>query len=1015
MKQLFLIMLSTLAPVFSLVLKFNPTKKTERNYVIKNNLASRFKSTFQATRVQPFMVMDWSATKVRNTFIDFYVKKKEHSYVVSSPVVPLSDPTLLFANAGMNQFKPIFLGQLDPNSPFASLKRVVNSQKCIRAGGKHNDLEDVGKDTYHHTFFEMLGTWSFNGEYFKEESINWGWEILTKEYGLDPNRMYATYFEGDINEGLEPDYEARDFWLKLLPSERVLASGKKDNFWEMGDIGPCGPCSEIHYDRIGGRNAALLVNKDDPNVIEIWNHVFIQFNREADGTLKQLPNKHVDTGMGFERLVSILQDKSSNYDSDVFGPLFDNIQKVTGAPAYSRKLGEEDVDLKDTAYRIIADHARTLTFAISDGAVPSNEGRGYVLRRILRRAVRYGQQILGAEKGFFQKLVPTVIDSFEMIFPDLKNKQSFVQQIIKNEEDSFSLLLERGVKFFKEMQQEMGKTGTQIITGQQAFYLYDTLGFPLDLTQLMASEVGLVVDVLGFEKEMAAQKKRSRDAGKKKMLGDQGQIVLGAEQTAKLAQLGVSVTDDRMKYSMDIQPNATIRALFGINGFVENSWDSNAEAVGILLDSTSFYAEAGGQVADSGEIIVSNVAGGAPAVFDVQDVQSFAGYVLHIGFLKTGVLRTGDSVTLSVDYQRRRKIAPNHTMTHVMNFGLLKVLGPEVHQKGSLVNDEKLRFDFSHNKPMDPTEILKVEEIVSSFIDEKKVVYSQVVPLKKAQAINGLRAVFGEVYPDPVRVISVGSNVGNMIADPTNQCWEANSVEFCGGTHIQNSEEAGAFVIIEETAVAKGIRRLTGITGELAQSAKALGAQFQNDIDLLEKSTKPPEEIEKMIVSARLELDEATISASLKPVLRNKLEYLGKELMKKKKASSQASLDRALNKLENTLTGEQFKSNKAIVLEVEIGADTKAVKNVVGLVQKLKPEAPFMGFSCDFDSRKLLCFAIVPESAIKKGLKAGEWVATGLEVCGGRGGGRPNMAQGQAPDFDKKDDAIQSKELCFAV
>eukprot|EP00639_Heterosigma_akashiwo_P035540 CAMPEP_0194722734 /NCGR_PEP_ID=MMETSP0296-20130528/13810_1 /TAXON_ID=39354 /ORGANISM="Heterosigma akashiwo, Strain CCMP2393" /LENGTH=780 /DNA_ID=CAMNT_0039625847 /DNA_START=273 /DNA_END=2612 /DNA_ORIENTATION=+ len=762
---------------------------------------------------------EWSAPVVRQTFIDYFKDKKDHTFYQSSPVVPHSDPTLLFANAGMNQFKPIFLGQTDPSSPLAALKRAVNTQKCIRAGGKHNDLEDVGRDTYHHTFFEMLGTWSFNGDYFKDEAIAWAFEILTEEYGLDPARLYATYFGGDEGDGLAADLEARDFWLRHLPPERVLACGKADNFWEMGDVGPCGPCSELHYDRIGGgRDAAALVNADDPDVIEIWNLVFIQFNREEGGALRPLPNKHVDTGMGFERLVSILQDRSSNYDTDVFVPLFDAIQKVTGAPAYTGKLGAEDADLKDTAYRVLADHVRTLSFAIADGAVPSNEGRGYVLRRVLRRAVRFGQQLLGAERGFFQRLVPAVAAAFGDAFPELREQQAKVEAVIKEEEDAFSALLERGVKYFKEMEAELKAAGEARVPGDRAFFLYDTLGFPVDLTALMAEEVGLEVDQAGFEREMAEQKERSRAAGKRRAADGRGALALGAEETARLAAEGVAPTDDAAKYAWDAPLAAAVVGVFTHDGFVgeEGSSDGAGAAVGVLLDATSFYAEAGGQVADTGVITLTNADGTVAGVVDVEDAQAYAGYVLHVGTLREGAVAKGARATLEVDYGRRRRVAPNHTMTHVLNHALLQVLGEGVDQKGSLVDADKARFDFSHGRPVAPAELARVEALVNEAIAAARPVYNQVVPLEEARAISGLRAVFGEVYPDPVRVVSVGNEVGAMTADPANAAWAAASVEFCGGTHLANTAEACAFAIVEETGIAKGVRRVTCLTGEPA-------------------------------------------------------------------------------------------------------------------------------------------------------------------------------------------------------
>eukprot|EP00560_Eucampia_antarctica_P004332 CAMPEP_0197837928 /NCGR_PEP_ID=MMETSP1437-20131217/33824_1 /TAXON_ID=49252 ORGANISM="Eucampia antarctica, Strain CCMP1452" /NCGR_SAMPLE_ID=MMETSP1437 /ASSEMBLY_ACC=CAM_ASM_001096 /LENGTH=475 /DNA_ID=CAMNT_0043445399 /DNA_START=67 /DNA_END=1492 /DNA_ORIENTATION=+ len=420
----------------------------------------------------------WTTDKVRSTFVDFFVDKHGHNYVPSSAVAPMNDPTLLFTNAGMNQFKPIFLGQADPGTSMGKLKRAANSQKCIRAGGKHNDLDDVGRDTYHHTFFEMLGSWSF-GDYFKEEAVDWAWALLTEVYGIDPNRLYATYFQGDPEQGLEPDLDAKEYWLKYLPENRVIACDAKDNFWEMGETGPCGPCSEILYDRISDRDASETVEADNPDLIEIWNIVFVQYSRDEKG-LSSLPNKHIDTGMGLERLVSLLQGKSSNYDIDVFQPLFREIEKYSKVGNYTGRLLEEDVDNKDTAFRAIADHARTLSFAIADGAVPNNEGRGYVLRRVLRRATRYGQQVLKCEPGFFSKLIPVVVDTFGDSYPELIKQKDTIIEIVQEEEAAFSTMLGRGISFFSDLKVELNASDKKQVSGKKAFFLYDTLGFPID-------------------------------------------------------------------------------------------------------------------------------------------------------------------------------------------------------------------------------------------------------------------------------------------------------------------------------------------------------------------------------------------------------------------------------------------------------------------------------------------------------------------------------------------------------
>jgi len=562
----------------------------------------------------------------------------------------------------------------------------------------------------------------------------------------------------------------------------------------MGDTGPCGPCSELHYDRIGNRDASSLVNKDDPNVIEIWNLVFIQYNRDENG-LSLLPNQHVDTGMGLERLCSLLQDKDSNYDIDAFQPLFEAIESLSSVGSYEGKLGKDDVTLKDTAYRAVADHARTLTFALADGAVPDNEGRGYVLRRILRRATRYGQQILKCEPGFFAKLVPVVVDTFGEAYPELIKNQDNIIDIVKEEEQAFSTMLDRGIKYFDE---EI-KGESKVVSGDKAFFLYDTLGFPIDLTELMAEEADMTVDMDGFEAEMEGQKKRSREArlAAKGLTGERLELI--AEQTSWLADEGIDVTDDSSKYAWDEIVAANVKAIFTSDGFLKDGESAKeGSTIGLVLDSSSFYAEAGGQDADLGTITFD----GGELV--VNDVQVYGGYILHSGVISEGSISVGSTVKCEVDYDRRRDVAPNHSMTHVLNAALREVLGEGCDQRGSQCNDEKLRFDFSHKKAMSAAQLKDTEVYVRDTIEKSIPVTAEVMPLDDAKAIPGVRAMFGEVYPDPVRVVKVGDDC---------------SVEFCGGTHIANTAEAEAFVLTEETAVAKGIRRITALTRDAAKKA----------------------------------------------------------------------------------------------------------------------------------------------------------------------------------------------------
>ena len=660
--------------------------------------------------------------------------------VSSSSVVPLADPTLLFTNAGMNQYKSIFLGTVDPSSSFATLKRAVNTQKCIRAGGKHNDLDDVGKDSYHHTFFEMLGNWSF-GDYFKTEAITWSWELLTKVYKLDPDRLYVTYFEG--GGGVEADLEAKEIWKSVgVKEDHILGGNMKDNFWEMGDQGPCGPCSEIHYDRIGGRNAAHLVNQDDPNVLEIWNNVFIQYNRESDKSLRPLPSKHVDTGMGYERLVSVLQDKTSNYDTDVFSPLFARIQEVTGARPYTDKYGDDDKDGIDTAYRVIADHVRTLTFAISDGGYPSNVGRGYVVRRVLRRGARYARKYFGTEIGdFFSKLIPTLVAQMGDMFPEIRKKENEVKEILNEEELSFAKTLDRGEAQFESYAKKSQSSNTKSLHGADVWRLYDTFGFPVDLTRLMAEERGLSIDDNEFEDARLKAKEASK--GEKKAGSDL--IKLDVHHINQLGLMPkVSKTDDKAKFGRE-NIKSNIRAIFHARQFVDNTKSiPQGDQIGLVLSKTNFYAEQGGQENDTGKIIIDG-----QAELSVENVQIYGGYALHTGYMKYGQFSVSDEVICEYSEERRWPIRNNHTGTHILNFGLREVLGDGINQKGSLVAQEKLRFDFSHNSAISDADLQKIEDECTRYIRQNCGVFTKDVPLSTAQEITGVRAVFGETYPDP--------------------------------------------------------------------------------------------------------------------------------------------------------------------------------------------------------------------------------------------------------------------------
>jgi len=1297
-----------------------------------------------------------SASEIRQQFIDFFMDKCGHTFVPSSPCVPHDDPTLMFANAGMNQFKPIFLGQQQPDvDKWPGVKpgmatRAANSQKCIRAGGKHNDLDDVGHDTYHHTFFEMLGNWSF-GDYFKKEAIAWAWELLTDVWGVDGSRLHATYFEGDADEGLEPDTEARDLWLQILPPERVHPGNKKDNFWEMGDTGPCGPCSELHIDLTPDKSGAALVNGDDARVIEIWNLVFIQFNRSADG-LSPLPAKHVDTGMGFERIASVLQGMDanrlgqfSNYDTDVFTPIFSAIKNVTGADQYqglledqleladqsdssdqsrarkeavtvtqpgpsgkartpestnknrsdgpipdayfitfhtygtwlhgtdrgsvdaihnehgtpfnsedaareeraaldmkgeavtlnkdqiaivdktvrevcnhrgwqlhecnvrtnhvhvvinadaapervmndlkayaTRRLVEANafppdtkawtrhgstrylwnenevgracdyvregqgaslVDvgstsaaghaarprdaqrlplpdgrgsdrqqaasdsgdsitreavMRDVTYRVIADHIRTLTFALTDGAVPSNDGRGYVLRRILRRAVRYGRQFFDMHEPFLYKLVPVVVDTMAEAFPELKTAHGgknveHVSEIVRDEEASFGKTLDRGIALFNEaaepllklqravadylellnsinesnldqfsgdaclkhsevviniareigyqtelsplkqfaasgytlseyhntqdiesLKKELSRVRKEgqpclesiMLSGRDAFRLHDTFGFPIDLTELMASELGLAVDIAEYKRLMDEARDKAR-AGS----SSQG-LILPDEATN-------NDTDDSSKYNDPLSP---VEANY--LGGVATSVDGLS---GMVFDRTCFYGEQGGQVGDIGHIEFPQ--GTINIVRTVREKNA----VIHLYNVRnleqlSGELNHGDQARLSVDVNHRRPIMSNHTATHVLNWALREVLGDHVQQKGSLVDAEKTRFDLSHNAAISDDELARIEKLVNDQIDEELPVHTKVVDQKAAREVNTLRAVFGEKYPDQVRVVSVGVPVDELLADPKNAEWMKYSVEFCGGTHVTSTKSINAFRLIEESAVSKGIRRVVGVTGERAAAADKAAVDLAREIDEALKladiaaanatneasqkdSGEHPhaegqsvDEIEKLAASLNQSINETELPVLAKAKLRGQLGGLAERLKEAKKAQAKASAADIMGQLDEILAAAQTIGDMKLCT-ANLG--TAPVDQMRSAADSLRDRAgsSVVLLAAENDGRVVL-LAAVTKDLVGKGIKAGDLIKEVAPVVGGKGGGRPDMAQGGGSDASKIDDAL---------
>ncbi|CAH8871047.1 unnamed protein product [Trichobilharzia szidati] len=967
-----------------------------------------------------------TARDLRQQFFDFF-KSKGHVYVHSSSTIPHNDPTLLFANAGMNQYKSIFQGTVDPNSELGRLKRAYNSQKCIRAGGKHNDLDDVGRDVYHHTFFEMLGNWSF-GDYFKKEACEWAWELLTKVWKIPGDRLYVTYFGGNNTLNLPPDEEAREIWISLgLPKSRVLPFGMKENFWEMGETGPCGPCSEIHYDRIGNRDAAHLVNQDDPDVLEIWNLVFIQFNREDGGSLRPLPSKHVDTGMGFERTLSVIQGKRSNYDTDLFTPLFKAIEEGTGVRPYTGKVGADDTDGIDMAYRVLADHARVLTVALSDGGRAQNTGRGYVLRRILRRAVRFAVEVLNAKPGFLSSLVDIVIQTLGDAFPEVTRDPDTVKELINEEEQQFLVTLKRGQRLLNRVigDLKVSTNNSATLSGEVAWRLYDTYGFPLDLTQLIAEEHHLKVDLEGYEKAKEEAQARSQTgtcAG--------GLVVdLDVHALAELKNKGVPLTDDSEKfnYTSDSEGNyvfpdaeATVLAIRNENDFVESA-TLNGQMCGIVLDRTLFYAESGGQLYDHGFITSCT---DETTELSIVDVRCRGGYILHIGTLQ-GELKVGSKVRLSLDAVRRTGLMRNHTGTHVLNFALRELV-EESDQKGSLVAPDRLRFDFTSKRGMTRDELSKAEEICHAMITKNLEVYSSDVSLSYAKTIQGVRAVFGEVYPDPVRVVSIGVPVTTLVAHPEKGLGKTTSVEFCGGTHVLNTKHIGDLVIVSEEAIAKGIRRIVALTGHEAERAQKESTRLEKEVNEMVKSvsllisqgqgTNESDyfRVSRQMIDLTEHVARAIISQHCRELLREKLQEAKKLLDARDKASKTAVASKVMEEA-RSLCETLANSPKDFIIHVfDAQSNTKALNSALKEIEKLCPNKAVMAFSSDRVSNKLICLSQVPKVLVSRGLKANEWVSSVSKAMDGKGGGKETSAQAVGNRIDAVGEVIQLADA-FAV
>ncbi|CDZ98125.1 alanine-trna ligase [Phaffia rhodozyma] len=938
----------------------------------------------------------WPAKKVRDTFIQFFEKDHDHTFWKSASVIPFEDPTLLFVNAGMNQYKSIFLGTADTSSALGKLTRAVNSQKCIRAGGKHNDLEDVGLDTYHHSMFEMLGNWSF-GDYFKDEAITWAWKLLTEVYGIPKDRLYVTYFEGDAAQGLEADSEARDIWKKVgVADDHILTGNAKDNFWEMGATGPCGPCSEIHYDRIGGRNAAHLVNMDDPDVLEIWNNVFMQYNRETDGSLRSLPNKHIDTGMGFERLVSVLQDKRSNYDTDVFLPIFAKIQELTGARPYAGKLGKEDTDGVDTAYRVVADHVRTLTIAIVDGGVPDAVGRGYVLRRILRRGARFVRKYFQVEIGtFFSRLAPTVIEQMGEFFPELKTDTKALFSILNEEEVSFARTLDRGEKLFAQYSSQAIDAGKKELAGKDVWRLYDTYGFPVDLTRLMAGELELGIDEAGLEQAAKDAKEASRGVGKK---AGEDVVKLDVHDLGKLDAEGiVSKTEDSAKFGT-ASITSKIQGIYQSSTF-HDSTGSITTPLGLLLDRTNFYAESGGQEGDTGSIIIDG-----KAEFLVTDTQVFSGYVLHIGVVTEGEIKVGDEVVCTYDEARRAPLRKNHTGTHVLNYALREVLGDHIDQKGSLVAPTKLRFDFSHKGPISQTELKAIEANCAEWIKKDVEVFSSELSLEQGFKIPGLRAVFGEAYPDPVRVVTLEYSVEEISKDVENPKWRQTSVEFCGGTHVKKTSEIQGFAIVESDGIAKGVRRLVAVTGLEAHETARLGEEWSKRTDALEALKGKDAEV--AIKAFPTELASSDVSYVTKADLMERYTKIQKAFTEEAKARSAQESKEVTEKITS-----HFKENPNAELFISpFSISGASLKTVVLNLKKLNKPVTIINVDPEVPS-KVTYVNYVPKEI--KAIDGKTWAAPLSDLLNGKGGGKPESFQGVGSEVSKISEALELADSTF--
>ena len=873
------------------------------------------------------------AKRIRSIFIEFFETKK-HQYVPSSPIVVKNDPTLMFTNAGMNQFKDYFLGNEVP-----SYSRVANSQKCLRVSGKHNDLEEVGVDTYHHTMFEMLGNWSF-GDYFKKDAIAWAWELLTEVYQLPKDRLYVTVFEGDASDKLERDTEAFDLWAAHIDTDRILMGSKKDNFWEMGDTGPCGPCSEIHIDLRPASERALLpgkdlVNLDHPQVIEIWNLVFMQFNRLADGSLKELPAKHVDTGMGFERLVRAIQNKTSNYDTDIFSPFIETIEKMSG-----KEYGQDEKT--DIAIRVIVDHIRAIAFTIADGQLPSNNKAGYVIRRILRRAVRYGYSFLGFDRPFLFELMPVLSETFGMVFPEIKSQEAFIAKVVQEEEASFLRTLDNGLKKLDKIKADMAEAKEKVISGKVAFELYDTYGFPLDLTSLIARENGFSIDVNGFDVEMEKQKNRSRSAAGQER-GD-----------------WISVHEDTGAGFVGYD---TLECATTITRFREVK-ESKGTQYQLVLATTPFYAESGGQVGDKG-VLVSD-----QETIQVIDTKKENDLTVHL--VEKLPQHPEAKFMAKVDGARRAAIKNNHSATHLLQAALKQVLGSHIQQKGSLVNEQLLRFDFSHYAKLTEEEIASVEAIVNLKIRENITLEEKRnVPIEEAKRL-GATALFGEKYGEYVRVIAFDPNF---------------SVELCGGTHVNATGQVGLFKIISESSISSGVRRIEAVTGAAALDF------INSQLDLIK-------EIKEVLRNPK------DLKTAIETLVQDKND-LKKEL-ESLHLQQTATLKERLKASATHIAGVNL-----IIQQVRLPHADALKKLAFELKNEVKSLVAVL--AAEIDGKPQIAVVVEEELVASKGWNAGQAVRELAKAIHGGGGGQPFFATAGGKKLEGLPQVIEDAKKMFSA